>query len=261
MPYNNNQQSGPNVNTTLTTIYAKEASLTVKAWNKLLSLEFAKATDTVDENGLASYDNDSSHHIRTSLTYEKCIVLKKSYDKILRPAILEGTPKTISILIRGTNGEKKLLTLGYNGEAPFIRISWGLAETGTANNENSISMTLRPVEYYTDYNILTGESEAIEEVNVDLDKFMECVAAVGAQGFLVSHAIRFGNALYASYANGRNAGNNAAYGRGYNNQYGGNQYQSNNNYGQQRYNAQNAFMPSASDMNIGGDMNDVLPFN
>lgn len=260
MPYNN-QQNSPSVNTTLTNIYTQEASLTIRAWNKFLSLEFAKAIDDVDENGLAKYDTDNSHHMRTTLTYEKCIVLKKCYDKILRPAIVEGTPKSISILIRGANGEKKILTLGFNGEAPFIRIACGLSESGIASTDNTITMTLRPVEYYTDYNILTGESEAVEQVYIDLDKFMECVEQVGVNGFLVGHAIRYGNALYASYSNSRNAGSNAAYGRGYNNQYGGNQYQS-NNYGQQRYNnanAQNAFMPS--DLNIGGDMNDALPFN
>ena len=43
MPYNNNQQgAGPNINTTLTTVYAPEAQLTVKCWNRFLSLEFAR---------------------------------------------------------------------------------------------------------------------------------------------------------------------------------------------------------------------------
>lgn len=263
MPYNNNQQgAGPNINTTLTTIFSPEAQLTVKAWNRLLSLEFARAVGEPDENGLYQYDNDSSHHIRTSLTYEKCVALKKKYEEVLRPAILEGTPKSISVKIRTNNGERKLITLGFNGTAPFIRIGWQLAEDFTGTPDNFLDMTLRPVELIKDFNILNGESEPVEEVYVDLDKFVECLDSVGVKPLAVSHAIRFGNAVYSSYANNRMSGNNAAYGRGgngYGNNYGNNQYSNNNNGYQGQYRNNNAFMPA--DLNMGGDMNDTLPFN
>lgn len=263
MPYNNNQQgAGPNINTTLTTIFSPEAQLTVKAWNRLLSLEFARAVGEPDENGLSQYDNDSSHHIRTSLTYEKCVALKKKYEEVLRPAILEGTPKSISVKIRTNNGERKLMTLGFNGTAPFIRIGWQLAEDFTGTPDNFLDMTLRPVELIKDFNILNGESEPVEEVYVDLDKFVECLDSVGVKPLAVSHAIRFGNAVYSSYANNRMSGNNAAYGRGgngYGNNYGNNQYSNNNNGYQGQYRNNNAFMPA--DLNMGGDMNDTLPFN
>ena len=259
MPYNNNQQGvGPNINTTLTTIFSPEAQLTVKAWNRLLSLEFAKAVGEPDENGLSQYDNDSSHHIRTSLTYEKCVALKKKYEEVLRPAILEGTPKSISVKIRTNTGERKLITLGFNGTAPFIRIGWQLAEDFTGTPNNFLDMTLRPVELIKDFNILNGESEPVENVYVDLDKFVECLDAVGVKPLGVSHAIRFGNAVYSSYANSRMAGNNAAYGRG-GNGYGNNQYSNNNNGYQAPYRNNNAFMPA--DLTMGGDMNDTLPFN
>lgn len=257
MPYNNNQQgAGPNINTTLTTVYAPEAQLTVKCWNKFLSLEFARAVGEPDENGLSQYDNDSSHHIRTSLTYEKCVALKKEYEKTLRPAILEGTPKSISVKIRTNTGERKLFTLGFNGTNPFIRIGWQLSETFTGTPNNFLDMNLRPVEVLKDFNILNGEAEPVIETYVDLDKFVECLDAVGVKPLSVSHAIRFGNAVYSSYANNRMSGNNAAYGRG-GNQYGNNQYSNNNGY-QNRNN--NAFMPPA-DLNMGGDMNDAFPFN
>lgn len=263
MPYNNNQQgAGPNINTTLTTIFSPEAQLTVKAWNRLLSLEFARAVGEPDENGLSQYDNDSSHHIRTSLTYEKCVALKKKYEEVLRPAILEGTPKSISVKIRTNNGERKLMTLGFNGTAPFIRIGWQLAEDFTGTPDNFLDMTLRPVELIKDFNILNGESEPVEDVYVDLDKFVECLDSVGVKPLAVSHAIRFGNAVYSSYANNRMSGNNAAYGRGgngYGNNYGNNQYSNNNNGYQGQYRNNNAFMPA--DLNMGGDMNDTLPFN
>lgn len=263
MPYNNNQQgAGPNINTTLTTIFSPEAQLTVKAWNRLLSLEFARAVGEPDENGLSQYDNDSSHHIRTSLTYEKCVALKKKYEEVLRPAILEGTPKSISVKIRTNNGERKLITLGFNGTAPFIRIGWQLAEDFTGTPDNFLDMTLRPVELIKDFNILNGESEPMEDVYVDLDKFVECLDSVGVKPLAVSHAIRFGNAVYSSYANNRMSGNNAAYGRGgngYGNNYGNNQYSNNNNGYQGQYRNNNAFMPA--DLNMGGDMNDTLPFN
>ena len=263
MPYNNNQQgAGPNINTTLTTIFSPEAQLTVKAWNRLLSLEFAKAVGEPDENGLSQYDNDSSHHIRTSLTYEKCVALKKKYEEVLRPAILEGTPKSISVKIRTNTGERKLITLGFNGTAPFIRIGWQLAEDFTGTPNNFLDMTLRPVELIKDFNILNGESEPVENVYVDLDKFVECLDSVGVKPLAVSHAIRFGNAVYSSYTNNRMSGNNAAYGRGgngYGNNYGNNQYSNNNNGYQGQYRNNNAFMPA--DLNMGGDMNDTLPFN
>ena len=58
------------------------------------------------------------------------------------------------------------------------------------------------------------------------------------------------------------SGNNAAYGRGgngYGNNYGNNQYSNNNNGYQGQYRNNNAFMPA--DLNMGGDMNDTLPFN
>ena len=259
MPYNNNQQgAGPNINTTLTTIFSPEAQLSVKAWNRLLSLEFAKAVGEPDENGLSQYDNDSSHHIRTSLTYEKCVALKKKYEEVLRPAILEGTPKSISVKIRTNTGERKLITLGFNGTAPFIRIGWQLAEDFTGTPNNFLDMILRPVELLKDFNILNGESEPVENVYVDLDKFVECLDAVGVKPLGVSHAIRFGNAVYSSYANSRMAGNNAAYGRG-GNGYGNNQYSNNNNGYQAPYRNNNAFMPA--DLTMGGDMNDTLPFN
>ena len=263
MPYNNNQQgAGPNINTTLTTIFSPEAQLTVKAWNRLLSLEFAKAVGEPDENGLSQYDNDSSHHIRTSLTYEKCVALKKKYEEVLRPAILEGTPKSISVKIRTNTGERKLITLGFNGTAPFIRIGWQLAEDFTGTPDNFLDMTLRPVELIKDFNILSGESEPVEDIYVDLDKFVECLDSVGVKPLAVSHAIRFGNAVYSSYTNNRMSGNNAAYGRGgngYGNNYGNNQYSNNNNGYQAPYRNNNAFMPA--DLNMGGDMNDTLPFN
>ena len=117
-------------------------------------------------------------------------------------------------------------------------------------------MNLRPVEVLKDFNILNGEAEPVIETYVDLDKFVECLDAVGVKPLSVSHAIRFGNAVYSSYANNRMSGNNAAYGRG-GNQYGNNQYSNNNGY-QNRNN--NAFMPPA-DLNMGGDMNDAFPFN
>ena len=263
MPYNNNQQgAGPNINKTLTTIFSPEAQLTVKAWNRLLSLEFAKAVGEPDENGLSQYDNDSSHHIRTSLTYEKCVALKKKYEEVLRPAILEGTPKSISVKIRTNTGERKLITLGFNGTAPFIRIGWQLAEDFTGTPDNFLDMTLRPVELIKDFNILSGESEPVEDIYVDLDKFVECLDSVGVKPLAVSHAIRFGNAVYSSYTNNRMSGNNAAYGRGgngYGNNYGNNQYSNNNNGYQGQYRNNNAFMPA--DLNMGGDMNDTLPFN
>ena len=259
MPYNNNQQAtGPNINTTLTTIFSPEAQLSVKAWNRLLSLEFARAVGEPDENGLSQYDNDSSHHIRTSLTYEKCVALKKKYEEVLRPAILEGTPKSISVKIRTNTGERKLFTMGFNGTAPFIRIGWQLAEDFTGTPNNFLDMTLRPVELIKDFNILNGESEPVDDVYVDLDKFVECLDAVGVKPLGVSHAIRFGNAVYSSYANNRMAGNNAAYGRG-GNGYGNNQYSNNNNGYQAQYRNNNAFMPA--DLTMGGDMNDTLPFN
>ena len=263
MPHNNNQQgAGANINTTLTTIFSPEAQLTVKAWNRLLSLEFAKAVGEPDENGLSQYDNDSSHHIRTSLTYEKCVALKKKYEEVLRPAILEGTPKSISVKIRTNTGERKLITLGFNGTAPFIRIGWQLAEDFTGTPDNFLDMTLRPVELIKDFNILSGESEPVEDIYVDLDKFVECLDSVGVKPLAVSHAIRFGNAVYSSYTNNRMSGNNAAYGRGgngYGNNYGNNQYSNNNNGYQGQYRNNNAFMPA--DLNMGGDMNDTLPFN
>lgn len=266
MPYNNNRQNrGPSINTTLTTIFAPEAMLTLKAWNRNLSLEFARATGDTDENGLSSYEKDSSHHILTSLTYEKCLALKDAYDKVLRPAIVEGQPKSISVMIRTVDGEQKLLTLGFNGSNPFIRIACALSSDGTATSDNTVVMNLRPVEVLTDYNTLDGTSEAASQTFIDLDKFIDCISNVGVAGFLTGHAIRYGNALYSSYANNRNSGNNAAYGRGGygNNQYGNNGYQNNsyqNNYQQgNQYNANNAFMPS--DLTMDGDINDTLPFN
>ena len=155
------------------------------------------------------------------------------------------------------------MTLGFNGTAPFIRIGWQLAEDFTGTPDNFLDMTLRPVELIKDFNILNGESEPVEEVYVDLDKFVECLDSVGVKPLAVSHAIRFGNAVYSSYANNRMSGNNAAYGRGgngYGNNYGNNQYSNNNNNGYQgQYRNNNAFMPA--DLNMGGDMNDTLPFN
>ena len=184
--------------------------------------------------------------------------MKKKYEEVLRPAILEGTPKSISVKIRTNTGERKLITLGFNGTAPFIRIGWQLAEDFTGTPNNFLDMTLRPVELIKDFNILNGESEPVENVYVDLDKFVECLDAVGVKPLGVSHAIRFGNAVYSSYANSRMAGNNAAYGRG-GNGYGNNQYSNNNNGYQAPYRNNNAFMPA--DLTMGGDMNDTLPFN
>lgn len=252
MAYQNNQQNGPSVNTALTSIFSEEALLNLKAWNRNLSLEFALAVGK-NPDGISEYDKEQSHHVRTTLTYEKCLALSGAYDKILRPAILNGEPKSISVDIKGTSGDRKALTLGYDGSVPFIRIAWGIGESGeTDPANNSIVMHLRPIEVKVDYNIANGTSEPSEYIDVDLDKMMDAVRAVGVKATMNSHAVRFGEALSRAYSQNRMNGNYAGYGRG---SYGN----GGASYGQPSYNANNAFMPSGSDYNLGSSM-DELPF-
>ena len=253
MAYQNNQQNGPSVNTPLTSIFSEEAMLNLKAWNRNLSLEFALAVGK-NPDGVSEYDQDQSHRIRTTLTYEKCLALTKAYDEVLRPAIEHEEANSISVDIRGTSGDKKALTLGYDGKVPFIRIAWGIKEGGEADPANNvITMHLRPIEVKVDYNIVDGSYDRAEEKQVDLDKFVECMRAVGVRATMASHAIRFGEAISNAYAKNRANGNYAGYGRA---PYGGNGA----SYGSQsQYNPNNAFMPSGPEYNLGSEM-DALPF-
>lgn len=248
---NQNQNRDVSVNSSLMISTSPDSLFTVSAWNRQLSVRFARAIGTRSD-GSVEYETDRSRVISTAITYDNAVVLYEGYENLLKPAIEHKEPKTISILITGKDGAKKMLTVGYDpSKGSFVSISMRLNENNAATPDNVFTHYFNRRELREDYNFMSGESVSTVELETDLTKFMQMIHSIVLLTPIVNHGIRYDNSERARFANNRNVGNYA--------QYGGPQgYQ---NYSNQQQYAPNAFMPQQAQPLSGDSIDEELPFN
>ena len=220
-----------NVNTNgLFQSYSDTALVTVGAWNQQLSVKIRPAIGK-DENGLTQYAQNKEQIINTSITQENAIVLVKAYEKEVAPAIENGTSAKVSISM-GSEDNKKVLSIGYDGTDAYLEVAVAVAPNGIANENNIIKHKFNKKSGMKNYDPETGAGEEIV-IEADLINFVEKLRKAQDLVATVAHSIKYNNAVGAAYS-----------GKG----------------GNQQQPQQNGFNAPENQFN-GSDMGDFLPFN
>ena len=120
------------LNTSFFTSYSETCLLQVGGWNRQLSISFKPCTGT-DANGVRTYAEDKSQYIITSLTADNAIAMIEGFEKYILPAIKTGEEASVSVVM-GSNDQRKVITLKYDGADAYISVSTGLNESGVATN-------------------------------------------------------------------------------------------------------------------------------
>lgn len=226
---NNNNGSGVNVNTNFYTSYSDTALVSVGGWNKQLSVKISPCIGK-DANGVNQYAQDNTQQISTGIMQENAIALVTGYETILKPAMEKKETGKVSISM-GSNENKKVLSIGYDGTDSYLELAVGVDENGVS--QNVIKHKFNKKSFMVGYDASTGSGSEVP-VEADLYNFMEKVKACQLLVPTTAHAINYSNATKAAYANNKNQSAGGG--------------ELNNNY-------------SAPTSNYGGSMEDFLPFN
>ena len=140
------------LNTSFFTSYSETCLLQVGGWNRQLSISFKPCTGT-DANGVRTYAEDKSQYIITSLTADNAIAMIEGFEKYILPAIKTGEEASISVVM-GSNDQRKVITLKYDGTDAYISVSTGLNESGVATN--TITHKFNKKNYLVGYKPTTG---------------------------------------------------------------------------------------------------------
>lgn len=225
---NNNRNNSVNVNTTFYNSYGDDSLLTVGGWNRSISVKLHPATGK-DANGVTQYAQEQSQIVSTSITQENAIALLDGIEKNIIPAIDEKKPSSVSITM-GSNENKKVMTLKYDGQDVYLEMVVGVNENGIGSEENIIKHKFNKKPYLLDYDYQNGSgAEVIIEADFlnFVEKIKDCQEIIPT----TAHAINYNNALKSAFKNNNNFNNNQ----------------------QVSY--------SAPVSNFGGDITDILPFN
>lgn len=227
-----------NTNTTFHIWYSDTSMFTIGAWNKQLSLKFQPCTG-VDAEGIRQYSSDKSRIIFTSISPENAMIwLEDIYDTLL-PKIKAGEKVTVSLPV-SSGEQRKVLTLGYDGEKSYIEVVTSMNENGIASDDTVLRHTFNQRSSMINYDYRTGNHEELIK-EPELLLFIDKLKRFGDLVPMVSHSIRHDNAMRSSYANKNFSGNNQT---------------SNSSTG-----AMNTPSYNAPVTNYNGDMGDFLPFN
>lgn len=232
----NNNNNGVNVNTKLFTSYSDTAMITLSAWNQQISVK-VHPSKGLDSEGLRQYATDNTEVISTSLTLENATTLLDGVKEKLKPALDTKGESKVSVSM-GNADNRKVLSLGVEGEDTYFELAINVDENGKAEEKNIIKHVFRKKMYMEGYDPKTGEGVMVT-CNADFENFIIKIEDVYKLSPAIAHGINYSNAVKQSFRNNRSYNSN-------NNNNGGN---SDSSY-------------SAPVMNMSADaMNDFLPFN
>lgn len=231
----NNNNNGVNVNTKLYTSYSETAMIVLSAWNQQISVKIHPFKG-VDSNGLRQYATDNTEIISTSLTLENATTLLKGVDDKLTSAIENKGTEKVSVPI-GSAENRKVLSLGVEGEDTYFEIAVNVDEDGKAEEKNIIKHKFEKKKYMENYDPNSGSGVEVT-VNSGYENFVKKIREIYNLSPSNAHSINYSNAVKQSFKNNRSFNNNNNGGNGGSNGY------------------------SAPVMNMSADaMNDFLPFN
>lgn len=195
----NSSDNGVNINTSFYSSYSDTCLLTVGGWNRNLTVKFSPAVGK-DSNGLTQYATDNSQIISTSIREENAIALLEGFNKIIKPALTEGTTEDlrVSISMNGTN--RKCLTIGYDGTNSYIEIATNVNDDGTVDSNNVIKHIFNKRSYMVNYNSETGSGDEVP-VETDLFNFMKKIEQAQELVPMTAHSIKYSNACQKAYGN------------------------------------------------------------
>lgn len=233
--YGGGNSSGPNASTSFHIFYSESAMTKVSGWNKNLSINVAPCTG-VDAEGRRQYVDDMNQQVKTALTIDNCIALKKDIEDHLLDSIKAGTADASSVEI-GDGANKKIFTIGFDGESTYLKISTNVTPEGICGADNEIMTKFGKKAVRRNYSGETGGE--LTYVESDFEIFYTILTRVSEFIPVSIHVSRYDAEVKKMYSN-RNGGG-----------YGGQQnYGNNNNGGYQ-----------APVSNYGGSMEDFLPFH
>ena len=174
------------LNTSFFTSYSDTCLLQVGGWNRQLSLSFKPCTGT-DANGIRTYAEDKSQYVITSLTPENALSIIDGFEKFILPAIKNGEEATISVVM-GSNDQRKIISIKYDGHDAYISVSTGLNENGVASQ--TITHKFNKKNYLVGYIPTTGEYTE-QSCEADLFNFMNKVRKVDDLVPVAAHAQRY----------------------------------------------------------------------
>lgn len=196
---NTNQRMIQSVTTNHMTCYNEEAKLTVSFWNQQISLKLAPCIG-INGDGLRSYSDDKSQLIMTALTADNIYALKDAYAKILKPAVDSGNATSISVSI-GLAPARKIVTIGYDGVGYYLTATVNVDENG--QGAGSLTYKFKTTDVIVDYDPNYGITNK-NSTQAEFERFWACIDNFFAIGASTPHAMRYSEAVRASFANNNN---------------------------------------------------------
>lgn len=189
---NQTNNNNPSVNTRLAQFYSQENAVTLSAWNTNISLRIQPCIG-VDGNGIRQYDNSRDKAITTSITPDNALALVKGVTEKILPAIQEGTPKRISVIISANSAARKVLTIGFDGKDSYMELAMNVSETGVCASQSVIRHTFSTRDYMEDYEPTNGTGNTIT-FHAELIRFIDKFKNIDLIGGAVPHAIKYADA-------------------------------------------------------------------
>lgn len=184
--------------------YNEECRLSVAYWNQQISLKLAPCIG-VNGDGLRNYSDDKSQIIMTALAADNVYALKDAYAKHLKPAIESGTPASISVTI-GTAPSRKIITIGFDGTTYYLTATVNVDESGQGTG--SLTYRFKTTDAIIDYDINYSINDKTATPS-EFQRFWAAIDGYAAITAAVPHAIRYSEAVRASYAGNSGFGGNS----------------------------------------------------
>lgn len=200
-----------NVTTRLYNSYSDTASLNVSAWNEQISIRLSPFRGKSPE-GVRLYSQDNNECIQTALTMDNVSALLEGINNFIIPSLKEKTPGVVAVMT-GTMANKKIISIGTDGNDVALTIYVGVDEENKAQEGNSISHKFNKKEWISGYNPANGSGE-IHEANADFTAFVKKLEEVYKLSSAVVHALKKNDAYKNSYSGSNknyNNGNNSNY--------------------------------------------------
>lgn len=164
---NQNQYSGGNnntinQNTDLFKGFSDDSQITLSGWNNKLSLKLRPFAGK-NSSGINTYERDAAKIVNTAITIDNCAVLVEAIEKELEPAMEQGQPAAVTLLINeaSNNGSKKLLTLDYDGSTLRLIIAFNVGEDNKTIPQYQRTYTFKNRNYLKGYDAETGDSTPV----------------------------------------------------------------------------------------------------
>lgn len=230
----NNTGNSVNINTRVYTSYSDTALVTMTAWNDKLSIKFQPCTGK-DANGIRQYASETNQMVTTSLTLDNALALLDGIDNRLLPAMKEKKESSISVSM-GSNENKKVLTLKYDGNDTYLIMHTSVNENGITDEDHVLTHKFNKRSWMENYDYSTGNGDENDHAS-DFFNFISRVRDTHLLSGMVAHTIKYDESMRSMFGGAKQSGPRSA------GDFASNQYQApTNNFN-------------------GTDMGEFLPFN